>query len=191
MNESRKTPRILVLIGSLRRESLNRKIFENYRDLAGERATFEEGSFAEMPLYNEELRETAMPPSVTRLADQIRAADGVLIVSPEYNYSVPGGLKNAIDWLSRTKEQPFAGKQLAIMSASMGRLGGARMQYQLRQIFVGLDARVLNKPEVMVGEAQKQLAPDGRLTDEATRKVLGTHFEMFLTSIAQATSTRA
>jgi chromate reductase len=174
------------LIGSLRRESLNRKLFESYRTLVGERATFEEGTFRELPAYEEELRQSALPEAVTRLADQIRASDGVLIVSPEYNYSVPGALKNAIDWLSRVKDQPFAGKPMALLSASMGRLGGARMQYQLRQIGVSLDARIMNKPEVMVGEAQKQFDADGHLTDEGTGKILGAHAEAFLKILSEA-----
>jgi chromate reductase len=113
------------------------------------------------------------------MAEAIRAADGVVIVTPEYNYSVPGVLKNAIDWLSRLPSQPFAGKPLAIQSASPGALGGARAQYHLRQMLVFLDAMVLNKPEVMVSGAASKISPEGELTDEATRKFLAGQLEAF------------
>ncbi len=118
-------------------------------------------------------------------ADAIAAADGVVIVSPEYNYSMPGGLKNAIDWLSRLKPQPFAGKPVAIQSASGGALGGARMQYHLRQSMVFLDAHVLNRPEVMIGQAPSKVDAEGRLADEATRKFIADQLVAFAAFITR------
>jgi chromate reductase len=112
------------------------------------------------------------------MAEQIRGADGVIIVTPEYNYSVPGALKNAIDWLSRLTPQPFAGKAVAIQTASPGLLGGARAQYHLRQSLVFLDAHVLNKPEVMVGQAAAKVNGDTlELSDTGTREFIATQLK--------------
>ena len=114
------------------------------------------------------------------MGEAIAAADGVVIVTPEYNYSVPGVLKNAIDWLSRLPNQPFAGKPVAIQSASPGALGGARAQYHLRQSLVFLDARVLNRPEVMVGGAYgKADMASGDLTDQATKDFIAGQLKAF------------
>ena len=109
------------------------------------------------------------PAAVEAIAEQIRQADGVIIVTPEYNYSVPGGLKNAIDWLSRLPNQPLAGKPVAIQTSSMGPIGGARCQYHLRQITVFLDAMVMNKPEFMGGVIQSKVDEQaGELSDQGT-----------------------
>src|SRR5581483_7261902 len=112
------------------------------------------------------------PAPVIALAERMRAADALLIASPEYNYSTSGVLKNAIDWLSRLPEQPFAGKPLALMGASMSLLGAVRAQYHLRQSFVFLDALPLNKPEVFIALAQNKFDAEGRLTDETTRGLI-------------------
>lgn len=101
----------------------------------------------------------------------LRGADAILIVAPEYNYSLPAPLKNAIDWASRAPEQPFLGMPVAIMGASGGRLGTARMQYQLRQVLVAVDARVLNRPEVMVAGAREQFG-DGVQPQELTTTLI-------------------
>lgn len=106
----------------------------------------------------------------------------MLIVSPEYNYTIPGGLKNALDWISRIDKQPFDGKLIAIMGASPGKLGTARMQYHLRQSFVFLNSTVLNRPEVMVANAASMFDDRGKLIDEATRKIVGD----LLTALAKA-----
>jgi chromate reductase len=104
---------------------------------------------------------------VQTLADVIRAADGVIFVSPEYNYSIPGGLKNAIDWVSRLPNQPFANKPVMMISAAAGILGGGRMQYDLRRCMIFLDALTMNKPEVFIGGAmQKFDEKSGQLKDE-------------------------
>jgi len=124
----------------------------------------------DLPLYNEDIREQGYPPSASLLRKQIAAADGVLIATPEYNFSIPGVLKNAIDWASRAPDQPFDGKPVAIMGASTGRFGTVRSQNHLRQSFLFLNASVMNRPAVMVGGAANQFDDSGRLTDESTRE---------------------
>ncbi len=114
------------------------------------------------------------------MAEAIRAADGVIFVTPEYNYSIPGALKNAIDWVSRVPNQPFAGKPVAIQSASQGLFGGVRAQLHLRHAFVYLDARALNKPEIIIPLAQNKIdAATGEVTDAATRGFLADQLKAF------------
>lgn len=172
---------VLVFCGSLRKGSFNRAIANTLPELAPDGMRFSEApSFADLPIYDADLQANGFPPAVEAMGEAIRAADAVIIVSPEYNYSVPGGLKNAIDWISRLPNQPFAGKPVALQSASGGILGGARMQYHLRHVMVFLDAHVLNKPEVFVGGAASKVAPDGKtIADEATRKVIETQLAAF------------
>ncbi|MDU2480140.1 MAG: NADPH-dependent FMN reductase [Klebsiella sp.] len=127
-------------------------------------------SIGDIPLYDADMQEEeGFPQRVQDIAQQIREADGVVIVTPEYNYSVPGGLKNAIDWLSRLSEQPLSGKPVLIQTSSMGAIGGARCQYHLRQILVFLDAMVMNKPEFMGGVIQNKVDPQsGEVVDQST-----------------------
>ena len=172
---------IALLCGSLRRASYNAAIARALPGLAPEGMTITPlGSIGDFPIYNADIQAEGFPAPVTAMAEAIRAADGVIIVTPEYNYSIPGGLKNAIDWLSRLKDQPFAGKPLAIQSASMSIFGGVRVQYHLRQSAVFLDAPVLNKPEVMVPQAQNKISESGEITDSATRDVIAAQLKAFL-----------
>jgi len=175
------TLRFVTLVGSLRQGSYNRMIADTLPELAPAGVIITAApSIAGIPLYDADLQNKGFPPDVLALAAAIQAADGVIIVTPEYNYSVPGVLKNAIDWLSRLSPQPLAGKPLAIQSASMGVMGGVRAQYHLRQILVFLDALVLNKPEVMVGAAQTKVdEAKGRLVEEGTRKFIASQLEAF------------
>jgi chromate reductase len=139
----------------------------------------------EMPLYNADMQAEGFPAAAVALADAIRGADGVVIVSPEYNWSIPGGLKNAIDWVSRVKDQPFASKPVCLQSCSMGILGGARMQYHMRQSMVFLNAFVFNTPEVLVAQAQNKFDDKtGELKDEATKTVVKQQLEAFAKFIA-------
>lgn len=163
------TIRIFAISGSLRSGSFNTALLRAAQELAPEGVALEVADLSEIPLYNEDVREKGYPPPVQVLRDGIRDADAVLIATPEYNYSIPGVLKNAIDWASRPPEQPFNGKPVGIMGASPGRIGTARAQYHLRQCFVFLNATVLNKPEVMVGGAT-QVFKDGMLVDKQTRE---------------------
>jgi chromate reductase len=180
------TLKVVTLLGSLRRASLNAAIARALPALAPEGMSVTPlGSIGEFPVYNADLQAQGFPPAVTAMAEAIRAADGIVVVTPEYNYSIPGGLKNAIDWLSRVPDQPFAGRPMAIQTASQGMLGGARAQYHLRQAMVFLDAFILNKPEVMVPQAQAKVSEAGELTDEATRKVIAAQLAAFAAFIAR------
>jgi chromate reductase len=132
--------------------------------------TIEVAQIGDLPLYNDDVRAAGFPPPAERLRAQIAAADAVLLVTPEYNYSISGVLKNAIDWASRPPSQPFEAKPVAIMGASPGLFGSARAQYHLRQMLIFLNAMPLNRPEVMIGQAQNKFDADGNLTDEPTRE---------------------
>jgi chromate reductase, NAD(P)H dehydrogenase (quinone) len=177
----RKPLRFVVLLGSLRRGSHNAAIARALPALAPEGvSTAPLGSAGDLPLYNADIQAEGFPAAVQQMGEAIARADGVIIVTPEYNYSVPGVLKNAIDWVSRLPAQPFASKPVAIQSGSPGMLGGARAQYHLRQSLVFLDARVLNKPEVMIAQIASKVDPaTGELTDEATRKVIAGQLQAF------------
>lgn len=143
---------VVSICGSLRKGSYNAALARLLPSLApADMKIVSAPSFANFPLYNADLQnEKGFPDDVVALADAVRGADGVIIVSPEYNWSIPGGLKNAIDWLSRLKEQPFKDKPVALQSASTGLLGGSRMQYHLRQSLVFVDALLFGRPEVVV-----------------------------------------
>lgn len=160
--------RVVGISGSLRKGSYNSSLLRAAKRLAPKGMEIQEVSIAELPLYNEDLREMGYPPEVLALREAIAAADAVLLVTPEYNYSISGVLKNAIDWISRPPNPPFVDKPVAIQSASPGSLGGARAQYHLRQICVYLNAHVLNQPEVFVAQADKKFDGRGELLDEKT-----------------------
>jgi chromate reductase len=144
--------------------------------------------YGQFPIYNFDIQnEKGIPADVIALGNAILAADGVVIVSAEYNFTIPSGLKNAIDWLSRIKERsPFVSKPFAIQSASGGPLGGARMQYHLRQVLAGLDALILNKPEIFIGNAASKVDEQKReLTDETTRDFIRKQLANFAKFIEQ------
>jgi chromate reductase len=165
--------RILGICGSLRKGSFNRRLLQVAREELPERARLELADIAGIPIYDGDVESAGLPASVRTLKQQIRTADALLIATPEYNYSVPGALKNALDWCSRpARDNPFRDKPLAIMGASQGLLGTARAQYHLRQIAVSLDLLALNRPEVMVGQAESKFDADGRLTDTKARELV-------------------
>lgn len=169
----------VTLVGSLREGSLHGALARALPGLApaGVRMT-SLASIGALPHYNSDVQARGFPPEVQAMGEQIAAADGVIVLTPEYNYSVPGVLKNAIDWLSRLNPQPFAGKAVAIQSVSMGLLGGVRVHYHLRQMLVYLDAFVLNKPEIMVAQGQNKLdVAAGTITDETTRGLVATQLQ--------------
>src|SRR4029077_10344833 len=166
------TLNILSICGSLRKGSYNAIVQRALPSLAPAGMSIKEAPpFAEFPLYNADVQNsTGFPAAVTTMADAIRAADGVIFCTPEYNFSIPGGLKNAIDWVSRLQNQPFAGKPVALQSVSPGPVGGARVQYDLRKSMMFLDAFTLNKPEIFIGNcASKFDEKTGEIKDEATR----------------------
>ena len=166
------TVKILGFVGSLRKGSYNKALMRAASELLPENATLEVFDLEGIPPFNQDL-ENQPPQAVKEFKAKIRKADALLIASPEHNYSIPGVLKNAIDWASRPYgDNAFEGKPVAIMSASTGRLGGARAQYQLRQSFVFLDMHPLNRPEVMMPYAQENVDANGNLTDEKTRQLI-------------------
>ena len=170
---------ILALIGSLRHGSYNRMTYNAVRELLPDGVTIEEGEIGSIPLFNDDiLTESGSPEPVRLLREQVAAADAVLFISPEYNYSIPGVLKNAIDWVSRPAvDQPFRGKPVAVLGAAKGAMGTARMQYHLRQVFVFVEAIPLAKPEVMITFEATKFDQQGRLTDEPTRQVIRAQLE--------------
>jgi chromate reductase, NAD(P)H dehydrogenase (quinone) len=169
--------RVVGLSGSLRKGSYNSAALRAAIELAPEGMVIEPAEIRDLPLYDDDIRAAGYPPAVEALRARIAAADAVLFVTPEYNYSVPGVLKNAIDWASRPPSQPFDGKAVGIMGVSGGLLGTARAQYHLRQMLVFLNAFPINKPEVMIGQAAQKFDAELRLTDEATRGFVRQHLE--------------
>ncbi len=179
---------ILSICGSLRKGSYNRMVMKALPGLAPSGLSVKEApSFGEFPLYNADIQNsTGFPAPVNLLGDAIRAADGVIFCTPEYNFGLPGGLKNAIDWVSRLQNQPFAGKPVAIQSASPGPVGGARVQYDLRRAMVFLDALTLNKPEIFIGNCASRFDDKtGELKDDATRNFIKQQLEAFAKFIAR------
>lgn len=164
--------RILGIAGSLRRESYNRAALRAATQLVPDGATIDIFEIDGLPGFNED-DEKNPPPKVVELKQRIREADAILIVTPEYNYSVPGVLKNAIDWASRPYgDSAWNGKPVAIMGASIGAIGTARAQYHLRQMFVFLNMFAVNQPEVMIGNASERFDAQGNLTDETTKDLM-------------------
>ena len=160
---------VLGICGSLRRGSYNMMTLRTAIALKPPGMTVTVADISQIPPYNEDVRAQGFPPPVETLRRQIAAADALLFACPEYNYSMSGVLKNAIDWASRPPDQPFAGKPCAIIGAAAGMAGSARAQYDLRRSCVFLDMHPLNKPEVLIGQAQTKFDASGRLTDDAAR----------------------
>ena len=173
--------RFVVLVGSLRRGSFNAAIARALPALSPSGVTIVPlGSVGEFPLFNQDAQGQSFPPAVVAMGEAIAKADGVVIVTPEYNYSIPGVLKNALDWLSRLPNQPFAGKPVAIQSASPGIFGGVRAQLHLRQSLVFLDALTFARPEVIIGQAGSKFdAKTGELTDKTTREFIAQQLQAF------------
>jgi chromate reductase len=171
----------VVMVGSLRKASFNAAIARALPALAPEGVTIEPlPSVGDFPLYNHDVQLKGFPAIVTTTAEAIRKADGVVIVTPEYNHSIPGVLKNAIDWISRLPNQPFGGKPVALESSSPSLFGGVRAQLHLRHVFVFLDGRVLNKPEVIIPQVNTKIdAATGELTDPATRVFIADQLKAF------------
>ena len=164
--------RILGIAGSLRRKSYNRAALRAAQQLAPEDAVIDVFELDGIPVFSED-DERQPPVKIVELKKRIREADAILFVTPEYNYSIPGVLKNAIDWASRPYgDSAWTDKQAAIMGASVGTLGTARAQYHLRQVFVFLNVHAVNQPEVMIGNAAQNFDAEGNLTNESTKNLI-------------------
>ncbi len=179
---------ILGISGSLRKDSLNTAALHACSDLLPPGVTMSVFDLAPVPLYNEDVRTQGLPASVQQLREQIRAADALVIATPEYNYSMSGVLKNAIDWASRPPEQPFDGKSIALIGATPGGLGTSRAQYHLRQVFVYLNGRLLNRPEVFISGAPSKFDASGKLTDTATADNLNKMLLALTEAVRQSTA---
>jgi chromate reductase, NAD(P)H dehydrogenase (quinone) len=167
-----KPVRILGIAGSLRRASYNRAALHAATQLVPQDVTLDIFELDGIPGFSQD-EEQNPPATVVELKKRIRAADAILIATPEYNYSIPGVLKNAIDWASRPYgDSAWNGKPAAIMGASVGTIGTARAQYHLRQVFVFLNVFPLNQPEVMIGNAAERFDKEGNLTDETTKNFI-------------------
>ena len=174
--------KVLVICGSLRKGSYNAALTRALPPLVPpDMKLITAPSIGAIPLYNADIQEASgFPAPVEELAAAVRAADGVLFVTPEYNWSMPGVLKNAIDWLSRMKDQPFKEKPVAIESASQGPLGGARMQYHWRMSMTFVGAFIFGTPEVFVGSAQTKFDQDTlELKDQPTKDVIKAQLAAF------------
>jgi chromate reductase len=172
---------VLTICGSLRKGSYNRMLMGALPALAPEGMTVKEAPpYDGMPHYNFDIQEkNGFPAEVTAWADAIRAAEALIIVSPEYNWTIPGTLKNAIDWASRLKDQPFKDKPVALQSASGGLLGGSRMQYHLRQSLTSIDALLFGRPEVFVSFAPQKFDEAGEIKDQATKDMVKAQLAAF------------
>lgn len=167
--------RAVGLIGSLRAGSFNRALWRAALAAVPEGLALEEAPIGDIPLYNADLQPpatAAWPAPVARLREQVARADAVLFVSPEYNYSIPGVLKNAIDWVSRAPDPPFNDKPAAVMGATGGLWGTTRMQYHLRQVAVFTNLHLMNRPEMFVAQAKEKFGADGVLTDATSIRFL-------------------
>ncbi|MGA9623214.1 MAG: NAD(P)H-dependent oxidoreductase [Bryobacteraceae bacterium] len=172
---------ILGIAGSLRQASYNRAALRAAGQLVPEGARLDIFDLAGIPPFNQD-DERNPPTRVVELKRSIRSSDAILLVTPEYNYSIPGALKNAIDWASRPYgDNSWEGKPVAVMGASAGALGTARAQYHLRQVFVFLNMHAVNRPEVMISSAAERFDEQGNLQDENTRK----HIRNLLESLVE------
>ena len=168
------------ICGSLRAGSLNRMALRLAGECMPAGAALSELNLREVPMFDGDLMAHGTPPAVSELCEHIRRSDGVLIATPEYNHSIPGVLKNALDWVSRGDDPPFAQKPVAIVTVSPGPLGGARVQYDLRKVLLCMNAQVLGKPEVFIGGAAGKFGPDGHCTDETTRQFVADQMVAFM-----------
>lgn len=164
--------RILGITGSLRKNSYNRAALNAVAEILGDTAEMQIADLSVLPFFNQDLEDEGTPASVSDLVDLVKRSDAILMATPEYNFSIPPVLKNALDWISREDDKPLESKPYAIMSATPGMLGGARVQYHLRQVCTALDMNAVNKPEVFIGGAHEKFNENGTLTDENTKKII-------------------
>jgi chromate reductase, NAD(P)H dehydrogenase (quinone) len=163
---------VLGISGSLRKGSYNTALLRAAGGLLPDGISLTLQLLHEIPLYDGDVEAKGLPAGVVALREAIRSADGVLISTPEYNNSMPGVLKNAVDWVSRGKDQPFAGKPVALVSASNGRFGGARSQVAWMPTLAVLGTLWMHRPQFYLANGQDAFAPDGSLVDERTRELL-------------------
>ena len=166
--------RFLAIAGSLRKGSFNRALARAVREVAPEGVAVEIFDLEGVPLFNQDLEEAGPPAAVRAFTDAVRAADALVIVTPEYNHGMPAVTKNAVDWASRPpRDPPLGGKPVGVLGASPGITGTARAQSQLRQSLIFTNAYCMPQPEILVYRAHEKFDDEGQLTDEKTREFLG------------------
>lgn len=173
--------KIIAFAGSLRKDSLNKKLLNAVVELKPDNLEIEIIDISDIPLYNGDLEDIGIPETVTKFKNKIKNADGILISTPEYNHAIPGVLKNALDWASRPPFNPFSGKAVGIMGATVGLSGTISAQENLRHIGVLLNMHIINTPGVLVYSATNKFNENGKLTDEKTREVI----KKFLSSFSE------
>jgi chromate reductase, NAD(P)H dehydrogenase (quinone) len=169
--------KVLGIAGSLRVASYNRALLRAAVSMSPRGMIIETAEFRGIPIYDGDVQALGIPQSVLDLADKIRRADGLLFVTPEYNYSVPGGLKNAIDWVSRVPDLPLSGKPAGIMGASMSTGGTIRAQLAFRHVAIYTNMLMMGRPEVQVARAQDKFDAAGTLTEQRTIDAVRTYLE--------------
>jgi chromate reductase len=187
------TVHFIGISGSLRQASFNTMLLHNAMELLPEGVTMEIVSFGDIPIYNADLDLPTVqqrPAPVTAFRNVLAKADGLVIVSPEYNYSIPGGLKNAIDWASRGEDSPLLKKPVALMGATPGMWGTARMQLAFQSVFIFLDMKPVLKPEVLVASANIKFDEQGRLTDEKAKDLIKRKLTALKELVLQIRTTR-
>lgn len=157
--------------GSLRATSFNTGLIRAAADILSGTAEVTNIDWRDVPVYNQDDESSGEPPSVARIRQELLDADAIIIATPEYNYSYPGGLKNLLDWMSRTPRKPFNEKPVLVIGASTGNYGTVRAQMALRAVLSHMNAHTLNKPELLVTQAKAKFDAEGTLTDESTRTV--------------------
>ena len=172
--------KIAIFIGSLRQDSYNRRLFNEYKKLAQGQFEFEEVLFSDLPYFNEDLEKAGSEKNkLDHIAQILAGSEGVLFFTPEYNSSLPAVLKNALDWLSRLKPAPLDNKKAAILGASTGRFGTVRAQIDLRKIGNMLNLNFMTRPEIYVSGVHQIFNEAGELIDEGTKKHLKSHIDAF------------
>lgn len=180
--------RIIGFTGSLREHSFNKAALKAAQERMPEGSVLDLLDLSQLPFFNEDLEKGPLPAAVVDFKKALSEAEALLIATPEYNFSIPPVLKNALDWASRGKDLPLSSKPAAIMSASPGMLGGARVQYHLRQVCLSLNLQVMNRPEVFITKAGQKFDEKGQLNDEATGKAIQNLLE---TLVSRVIATRA
>ncbi len=187
MSTTSPTIKLSGISGSLRKNSYNSWLLQNIPDLLPKGMQLQVVNFHTLPLYNADLDKPAKPErpaEVVEFREQLAEADGIIIVSPEYNFSIPGGLKNAFDWGSRGEDSPLLNKPVSLMGVSTGLWGTVKMQLAFLPVFQAMQMPVVQGPEVLIAEAKDKFDASGKLTDEATRKIVQQHLEEFQKLIA-------
>lgn len=177
---------VVGMSGSIRERSFNSALLRAAAEMLPPDVIYTEARIDTLPFYNQDLEAGEVPPVVRHLRETIAAADGIMIATPEYNYSVSGMLKNAIEWASRpVGKAALPGKPAALLAASAGGFGGVRAQLALRQILAGTNNPVVNRPEILVPFAQNKFNNEGELTDEQTRTLLEQSIASFVTVLRE------